>query len=130
MNQNEETIRKWFDDWMTATKEGDLELAKSLIADDAIFLVPGAGQMDKQSFAEAATASDPNTEFQLDCGIQEIRIFGDHAWLLSTLSLTMTDKETNRRTLMKGDGISILQRRGNGWVVIRDANTMIVAPSD
>ncbi len=79
MDQDEKIIREWFEDWMTATKEGDLELAKSLIADDAIFLVPGAGQMDKQSFAEAATATDPNTEFQLDCEVQEVQIFGDNA---------------------------------------------------
>lgn len=130
MNQDENAIRKWFDDWMTATKEGDLELARSLIADDAIFLVPGAGQMDKQSFAEAATASDPDTDFQLDCDLQEIRILGDHAWLVATISLAMTDKETQTRTLMKGDGISILERRGDGWVVIRDANTMIAVPTE
>tara|TARA_R110002072_G_scaffold302615_1_gene486802 strand:- start:71868 stop:72482 length:615 start_codon:yes stop_codon:yes gene_type:complete len=130
VNQDENAIRKWFDDWMTATKEGDLELARSLIADDAIFLVPGAGQMDKQSFAEAATASDPDTDFQLDCDLQEIRILGDHAWLVATISLAMTDKETQTRTLMKGDGISILERRGDGWVVIRDANTMIAVPTE
>jgi uncharacterized protein (TIGR02246 family) len=130
VSEDEETIRNWFDDWITATKDGDLDLAKSLIADDAIFLVPGAGQMGKQSFAEAATASDPNTDFQLDCVIQEIRIFGDHAWLMATISLAMTDKKTNTRSLMKGDGISILERRGDGWVVVRDANTMIAVPAE
>ena len=130
MDRDEKDIRKWFDDWMTSTKKGDLKLAKSLIADDAIFLVPGAGQMDKQSFAEAATASDPNTDFQLDCEIQEIRIIGDHAWLLSTISLEMTDKKSNSRTLMKGDGISILEKRTDGWVVVRDANTMIAVPTE
>lgn len=130
MNKDEQAIQKWFDDWMTATKEGDLELAKSLIADDAIFLVPGAGQMDKKSFAEAATASDPNTDFKLDCAIQEIRVFGDHAWLLATISLEITDKNTNKRSLMKGDGISILQQHGDNWVVIRDANTMISVATD
>lgn len=130
LNQDELAIRQWFDDWMTATKEGDLDLARSLIADDAIFLVPGAGQMDKQSFAEAATASDPNTDFQLDCEIQEIQILGDHAWLMATISLAMTDKRTNTRSLMKGDGISILKRRDDGWVVVRDANTMIAVPAE
>ena len=130
MNQDEQAIRNWFDDWMKATKEGDLELARTLIADDAIFLVPGAGQMDKESFAAAATATDPNTEFELDCSVQEIRIFGDHAWLLATISLAMTDKNTNLRTLMKGDSLSVLQRRADGWVVVRDANTMVTVETD
>ncbi len=130
MNKDEQAIRNWFDDWMKATKEGDLELARTLIADDAIFLVPGAGQMDKESFAAAATATDPNTEFELDCSIQEIRIFGDHAWLLATISLAMTNKITNSRTLMKGDSLSVLQRRVDGWVVVRDANTMAPVETD
>ena len=125
MNQDEQAIRKWFDDWMTATKDGDLELAESLIADDAIFLVPGAGQMDKSSFAAAATATEPSTEFELDCSIQEIRVFGDHAWLLATISLAMTDVNTKARSMMTGDSLSVLHKRGDGWVVIRDANTMV-----
>jgi len=125
MDQDEQTIRRWFDDWMRATKEGDLELARNLIADDAVFLVPGAGQMDKESFAAAATATDTNTEFELDCSIQEIQVLGDHAWLLSAISLAMTDKSTSSRSLMKGDSLSVLKRQGDGWVVIRDANTMV-----
>ncbi|QDT49740.1 hypothetical protein Pan258_37950 [Symmachiella dynata] len=130
MNQDEQAIRRWFDDWMQATKEGDLELARNLIADDAIFLVPGSGQMDKESFAAAATATDPNTEFELDCSIQEIQVFDDHACLLTTISLEMTDKSTNSRSLMKGDSLSVLKRHGDGWVVIRDANTMVPVDED
>ena len=130
MNRDEETIRRWFDDWMKATKAGDLELARSLIADDAIFLVPGAGQMDKESFAAAATASDPNLEFELDCSIQEIKVIGDHAYLLATISLGMTDKSTQSQSFMKGDSLSILKRHADGWVVIRDANTMVPVETD
>ena len=130
MNQDEQAIRRWFDEWMKATKEGDLELARTLIADDAIFLVPGAGQMDKESFAAAATATDPNTEFELDCTIQEIETFGDHAWLLATISLAMTDKTSDSRSLMKGDSLSVLHRRGDSWVVVRDANTMVSVESE
>lgn len=130
MAQDEQSIRRWFDDWMKATKDGDLELARRSIADDAVFLVPHAGQMDKESFAAAATASDPNTDFELDCTIEEVKIIGDYAWLLSNISLTMTDKSSGSKTLMKGDALSILKRKGNGWVVVRDANTMVAIEGD
>ena len=50
---DEAGIRRWFADWMKATREGDLGLARRLIADDAVFLVPGAGRMDKETFAAA-----------------------------------------------------------------------------
>ena len=125
MNQNEQAIRRWFEDWIKATKEGDLELAKSLIADDAIFLVPGAGQMNKQSYAKAATDDDPNTEFELDSSIQEIQVVGDYAYLLTESFLTMTDKQTDSRSRMAGHALSVLKKQGDGWVVIRDANTMV-----
>ena len=81
ISNDEQAIRQWFERWMKAATEGDLQLARSLIADDAVFLVPGADRMDKESFAAAATATDPNTDFELDCSIQEIEILGDHAWL-------------------------------------------------
>ncbi|MBI1852154.1 MAG: SgcJ/EcaC family oxidoreductase [Planctomycetes bacterium] len=125
MGNDENAVRQWFERWMKATKEGDLQLARSLIADDAVFLVPGADRMDKESFAAAVTATDPNTVFELDCSIQEIRVLGDHAWLWSKSSLRMTDKRSETSSTMAGHSLSILERRGNSWVVIRDANTVV-----
>lgn len=129
MTNDEQNIRSWHEDWLRATTEGDPALARKLIAEDAIFLVPGAGQMDKESFAAAATASDPNIDFELDCSIQEIKVIGDHAWVITTISLKMTDKTTKVQSLMKGDSLSILQKQGNDWTLVRDANTMISVES-
>lgn len=125
MTQDEQRIRQWFDEWIKATKEGNTELARSLTADNAIFLVPGAGQMDKESFTAAATATDPNTDFSLDCSIQEIEIIGDYAWVVATLSLSMIDKSSGSQSLMKGDSLSIIRRENGGWVTVREANTMV-----
>ncbi len=93
VSQDEQAIRGWFDDWIKATTEGGFELAGTLFADDVIFLAPGVDQMDKESFPAAATASDPNIDFKLESLIQEIQIIGDHAWLASTSSFAMTDKQ-------------------------------------
>jgi uncharacterized protein (TIGR02246 family) len=130
MEKDEQAIRQWFDRWMKAAKEGDLELAKSLIADDAVFLVPSADRMDKESFAAAMTAADPNTDFETDCSIQEIQVLGDHAWLWTKLSLTMVDKRSKVRSTMTGHTLSILKRQDKGWVVVRDANTMVPVNQD
>jgi uncharacterized protein (TIGR02246 family) len=128
MEKDEQSIRQWYQHWLKATREGHLDLARSLIADDAVFLVPDAGRMDKESFAAGATATDPNTDFHLESSIHEIKVLGDHAWLWSSHSLTMTDKTTKTRTRMAGHSLSILQRQGEGWVVIRDANTLVPVP--
>lgn len=130
MKKDEQAIRQWFEHWMKATRKGDLQLARSLIADDAVFLVPGADRMDKESFAAAATATDPNIEFELDGAIQEIEVLGDRAWLWTKISLAMTDRRSGSRSLMAGHSLSILKRRGDGWVVIRDANTLVPVKQD
>jgi uncharacterized protein (TIGR02246 family) len=130
VKKDEQAIRQWFERWMEATKEGELQLARTLIADDAVFLVPGAGRMDKESFAAAATATDPNTDFELDCSIQEIEVFGDYAWLWTNITLTMTDTRSQSRSLMAGHSLSILKRQGDDWVVIRNANTMVPVEQD
>lgn len=125
MQKDEQAVRQWYAQWVKATRDGDLPLANSLIADDAVFLVPGAGQMDKATYAAGATGTDPNTEFDLEATIREIQILGDHAWLWTDFSLKMTDKRSQARSRMAGSALSILKRRGDGWVVIRDANTMV-----
>lgn len=121
---DEQAVQKWFDDWIAATEQGDLPLVLSLIADDVVFLVPGVGVMDKQGFA-AASASDSEIEFGFDCSVREIQVLGDHAWIWAEGTVTMRDTRTQVTTTMAGHSLSILERRGDRWVVIRDANTML-----
>ena len=56
---DEQAIQDLFDNWIKATIEGDLALARNCITDDALFFVPGAGEMDKQTFAEGAAGVSP-----------------------------------------------------------------------
>ena len=128
LNQDEASIRQWFEHWIESSVVGDLPLARSLIADDAVFLVPGAGEMGKESFAAASTASDPNIDFKLDCSIQEIEVMGEYAWLRSSIALSMTDKASGSISKLAGHSLSILKRAGKSWVVVRDANTMVALP--
>lgn len=130
MGNDEQAISQWFDRWMTATKEGDLDLANSLIADDAVFLVPSVGRMDKESFAAAMTATDPNYDFQLDSSIQEVKVLGDHAWLWTQSDLVIIEKATQSRTVWSGHSLSIMKRDGDSWLIIRDANTMVPQPEE
>ncbi len=122
---DEQAIRVWFDSWLDATETGDLELARSLIADDAVFIVPGYGKMDKEGYAAAATASDPNTDFVLDCALEDVVVYGDRAWLTARLGLVMTDKASGQSGRMAGYALSVLERRDGRWVVVRDMNTML-----
>lgn len=133
MTSDEQAIRDFYDSWIRSTTVGDLPLARSLIADDAVFLMPGAGEMDGETFAQGMAGGDPaeaDSAYELDSRIREIRVFGDHAMLWSEFSLVSTKKATGERSRVAGHALSVLQRSGDGWVVIRDANTMAPAPLD
>ena len=127
MQTDEQEIRELFDNWIEATTRGDLDLAHRCIAEDAMFLVPGAGQMDKLTFAQAAAGVSPEDspmEFELKSNILEVRVFGDHAYMLVESSLLITPKNGGPSSKMQGHSLSILEKRDGRWQIFRDANTL------
>lgn len=131
MSTDEQEIRQLFDDWIRATTEGNLDLAHSCIADDAVFLVPGGVEMDKASFAQAAAGVSPEDspfEFDLKSELQEVKVLGDFATMRVQSSLAMTPKAGGDTSKMAGHSLSILQKRDGRWQIYRDANTLIAVP--
>lgn len=128
MEQDRKEIHAWLDRWLKCAADGDREGLERLIADDAVFLVPHAGVMDKMTCAAAATAQDPNVETHLDCRAEEVEVRGDWAWLRTRIDLVLVNKETGARSRMAGHSLSILERRDGRWVVVRDANTVVPVP--
>lgn len=128
---DEQAIRKWFETWKTATNEGDLSTVHSLIADDAVLLVPGNDRMNKTDFAAAVTR-DPTKEegvtVEVSSEIQEISVSGDTAYLWSSTEVIMTPTDGSKATKWAGHSLSILKRQGDGWVMFRDANTVMPVP--
>ncbi len=127
LNSDEQEIRDLFDSWLTATTEGNLDLAYHCIADDALFFVPGASEMDKASFAQAAAGVSPEESpftFDINSKIRELKLFGDYAYLWTETSLVMTPKNGNSATKMAGSSLSILHKRDGRWQIFRDANTL------
>jgi len=124
---DEQEIRVLFNNWIKSTTEGNLELARHCIADDAVFLVPGAGEMDKETFAQGAAGGSPEEspiDFDLDCKIREINVFGDQACLWIESILVMSPKNGDPSSKMAGHSLSVLEKRDGRWQIIRDANTM------
>lgn len=132
VKEDERAIKALFDNWITATTEGNLNLAQQAIADDAIFLVPGVGVMDKMTFAQAAAGESPEDSpmiYDLSSNIREIRVIGEYAYLWSESELNITPKQGGDTVTMAGHSLSVLQKIDGHWQIIRDANT-ITAVSD
>ncbi len=124
---DEKEIRELFGNWIESTIKGDLELAHQCIADDALFFVPGVGEMDKKTFAAAAaggSTEDSPIKFDLDSKLREIKVFRDHAYMWIESTLVMTPKNGDPATKMAGHSLSILEKRDGRWQILRDANTL------
>lgn len=126
---DEQEIRDLFNNWIKSTVEGNLELARQCIADDAVFFVPGAGEMDKETFAQGAAGGSPEDspiDYDLDSKLRELKVFGNHAYLWIESTLVCSPKNGDPATQMAGHSLSVLEKRDDRWQIIRDANTMTV----
>lgn len=124
MKLDELAIRELVETWMTATKKGDLATVLTLMADDAIFMVPGREPFGKEVFAAGSQAMK---EVQIDgvSEIQELKILGDWAWIRNRLHITITPPNGKPAT-RSGYTLTILRKRPDGaWVLTRDANLVI-----
>ena len=126
---DEQEIRSLFNNWIKSTIEGNLELARECIADDAVFFVPGVGEMDKETFAQGAAGGSPEDspiDYDLDSKLRELKVSGDHAYLWIESNLVCSPKNGDPITRMAGHSLSVLEKRDGCWKIIRDANTMTV----
>jgi uncharacterized protein (TIGR02246 family) len=131
MHSDEQEIRQLVSTWMTASKAGDVETVLSLIADDAVFLLPGQAVMRKADFAVAARAQSGQNapQFNGSSEIQEIKILGDWAFMWSKLTVIVTQPGGVQSTTRAGHTLSILKKQNGKWVLARDANMLAPVPN-
>ena len=126
MTDDERAIRKLVDTWLAASKAGDLKTVLSLIAEDAVFMVPGQKPFGKEAFMTASQGLEHATiEAQSD--IQELQVLGDWAFLRNYLDVTMTPSPGAQPVRRTGYTLTILRKETDGrWVLARDANLQLV----
>jgi uncharacterized protein (TIGR02246 family) len=131
MQSDEQEIRQLVSTWMTASKAGDVDTILSLMADDAVFLVPGQPVMRKTDFAVAACAQSGQGAPQFDgrSEIQEIRILGDWAFMWTKLTVVVTPPGGTQSMTRAGHTLSILKKQNGKWVLARDANMLAPVPN-
>lgn len=126
MNHDEQEIRQLVDDWMAATKAGDIESVLSLMSDDVVFLVPGQTmtKADFESAAKAQASGGGAMEFKGTSEIQEIEVLGDWAFMRTKLKVVVTSP-TGDFVTRAGSTLSILKKENGKWVIARDANLLV-----
>ena len=125
MIDDERKIREMVEAWMAASRDGDVAATLDLMTDDVVFLTPGQPPFGKEEFAVRMSRMR-NMKIEGRADIQEIVIFGDHAYLRNNLQITLTQPGQAPRR-MAGSTMGLLRRDADGrWRLARDAN--LVAP--
>jgi uncharacterized protein (TIGR02246 family) len=127
MDGDEREIRQLVATWISATKAGDTDTVLSLMADDVVFLVTGQPPMiGKAAFAAALRAQSGQGLPQFDgkSEIQEVRVFGDRAYLWTKLTVVVTPPNGSKPVTRAGHTLSILEKRDGKWLLTRDANML------
>ena len=123
MQKDEQAIRDLVDQWLAASKTGDLATVLSLMADDVIFMVPGKEPFGKEAFT-ASSKDMKNVHIEGKSEIQEIKVLGDWAWMRNRLKVTMIPPD-GKPTARAGYTLTILRKKPDGaWVIARDANLL------
>jgi uncharacterized protein (TIGR02246 family) len=126
MQTDEQEIRQLVSDWMYATKAGDIDRVLTLMADDAIFLVPGRPPMRKADFEATSRemAGEEGPEFDGSSDIQELEILGDWAYMWQKLTVITTLPDGSPPVKRQGHTLTIFKKQDGRWVLFRDANML------
>ena len=125
MSPDERAIRDLVAIWLSASQAGDTQTVLSLMADDALFMVPGREPFDKEAFAIASQGM-AGVRMEATGEIRELKVLGDWAYMRSYIQVTMTPPE-GEPVRRAGHTLTILRKEPNGkWVLARDANLLAV----
>jgi uncharacterized protein (TIGR02246 family) len=127
---DEQAIRELYATWRKATMAEDLPAVLNLIADDAVFYVPGQPPMrGKKEFETMFNATRGKFQVEALSEFEEIAVHGDWAHVASRLAVNMKPRDGGPMQSRAGHTLTVLRKQGGKWVVARDANLLAPDPS-
>jgi uncharacterized protein (TIGR02246 family) len=120
---DEQAIRSVIEQWMLATKAGDIGAILDLMTDDVVFLVAGKKPFGKEEFKKALGEMN-GLAYEGVSNIEEIHIAGNMAFVRSFLKVA-TLREGSPVVRRSGYTLTIFQKCDDGkWRLSRDANLL------
>lgn len=124
MTDDERAIRELVARWIKASEANDTQTVLDLMADDAIFMVPGHEPFGKQAFA-AGSAALMDFRMEGTSDIRELKVLDGWAYMRNYLTVTMTPIAGGTAVRRAGWTLTILRKQPDGtWVLARDANLL------
>ncbi len=121
MNPDEKAIRDLVENWMTASKAGDIDAVLEMMTDDVIFMTPGREPFGKEAFA-ANSRQMKGVQFEGTSYLRELQLLGDWAWIRNYIDVKITPPG-GQPMHRSGYTLTVLRKKPDGqWAVARDAN--------
>lgn len=122
---DEQAIRDLQARWVKATREDDLNTLLTMIADDAIFYVPGQPPMrGKQDFKAVFESFKGKFTVESQAEFDEIAIHGDWAHSVARVAVNMRPASGGEPIHRAGHTLTIFRKIDGRWVLYRDANLL------
>jgi uncharacterized protein (TIGR02246 family) len=124
-SNDEQAIRDLYAAWRKATLNEDVPTLLGLIADDAVFYVPGQPPMrGKKDFKDLFDSVRGKFSFESQTELDEIVIHGDWAHVVARLAVIMQPRDGRAANHHAGHTLTILKQDKGRWLVYRDANML------
>lgn len=121
MQDEEQAIRAVVDEWMRASRAGDVDTVLGLMTDDVVFSVVGREPFGKDVFAAASRGMDDLT-VDGSSEIIEIRVLGEWAFIRNHIRMTITPGAGDP-VRQSGYTLTLLVKGADQrWRIARDAN--------
>lgn len=126
MNQDEQAIRELLQGWHRATADGDVDSVLQLMAEDAVFLLPGKAPMrGRGAFEQGLRSMLAAHRVDSSGDIQELAVAGDMAYCWSWLTVCITPRFGGDASVRSGSVLSVFRKQADGtWLLARDANLL------
>jgi uncharacterized protein (TIGR02246 family) len=125
MGSDERAIRELHATWVDAVNAGDLARLLALMADDAVFLIPGQAPSGRDGFPAGFSAAHAHYRLRCTSELEEVEIVGEMAYTLCRDSLSLTPRAGGQATELAGHRITVYRKQSDGrWLLARDANTL------
>lgn len=124
-HSDEDAIRSLIATWLSETRAGNVDAVLDLIAADAVFLIAGQPPMvGRAAFGDSLRKVLHDHAIDSNSIVDEVMVSGDLAFSRSRLEMTITSKHGQTPMRRSGHTLSVFQKEGGKWRLIRDANML------
>jgi len=124
MNNDEQAIRTWLDDWLRASAKGDSETMLAMLTDDMVFLVTGQPPFGRKEFKAAWDGPMKGAHVECKAELEECTVSGNMACTRTRLRVVITTPD-GKASRASGYTLSVFRKQLDGrWLLARDANLL------